>query len=154
MNDLDTFPLEQLSELVETTWVSIVGTPIHTAIDSGSPGSHDQDVVTACIHIAGAWNGVVLVQPSHAAAKRLAAAFMNIAEADLEPADVTESVAELCNIVGGGVKSLLPGPAALSLPLVMHGASHAVHVPATRQFAHVQLFADDVSLDVRVLQKV
>ncbi|QCC78154.1 chemotaxis protein CheX [Nocardioides daphniae] len=40
-------------------------------------------------------------------------------------ADVVDAVGELVNMVGGNVKSLVPGPSQLSLPLV-----------ATGQFAH------------------
>ncbi len=37
-------------------------------------------------------------------------------------------VAELTNIVGGGIKSLLPSPSVLSLPTVTQGTDFHLHV--------------------------
>jgi chemotaxis protein CheX len=36
-------------------------------------------------------------------------------------ADVADAVGELVNMIGGNVKSLMPGPSALSLPVVAAG---------------------------------
>ncbi|MBJ7359171.1 hypothetical protein, partial [Nocardioides sp.] len=38
----------------------------------------------------------------------------------LDPVELSDVIGEFANIVGGNVKSLMPGPSTLSLPLVAH----------------------------------
>jgi len=49
------------------------------------------------------------------------------------PADVADAVGELVNMVGGNIKSLMPGPSVLSLPAV--AAGRAAHPSGATEIA-------------------
>jgi chemotaxis protein CheX len=55
----------------------------------------------------------------------------------VSPADITDAVGELVNIIGGSVKSLMPQPTVLSLPSVRTGpagelpGTEVVHLTGT-----------------------
>jgi chemotaxis protein CheX len=88
-------------------------TPAALALDPGD--------VAGAVSMSGAWDGRVVVTFSPTAATRAAAALLDIGVDDVSPADVVDAVGELANIIGGGVKSLMPQPTVLSLPVVRTG---------------------------------
>jgi chemotaxis protein CheX len=114
---------EELLSIADMVWASYLD-PVgeHPLEVDPVPGTSVTDVV-ATVAISGAWDGRVLLSFSPLAAKRATAALMGVEEADeVSDEDVTDSVGELANIVGGSVKSLMPQPTVLSLPAVSHGA--------------------------------
>jgi len=150
-----TMPLideSQLFELMQSTWTSMIGLPIST--DPLAPDELLYQSITAFVPIAGAWRGFVVFQPSMVAAARAAAAIMRVAPADLQPADIQETVAEICNILGGGIKSLLPDPSSLALPLVMQGASHETRLPMTRLLLRTRYLADGEPINVSIFEAI
>lgn len=94
-------------------------------------GSH----VTGCIQISGAWQGAVVLQTTDEFARNAASRMLCIEWDDLSSADIQDAMAELTNMIGGNIKSQVPGPSYLSLPSVTTGAdfdfrlahSHAVN---------------------------
>lgn len=82
---------------------------------------------SASVTIKGEWNGMVVLNLTAAGARLVTCGMLGMdPETDeASDADVVDAVGELVNMVGGNVKSLVPGPSQLSLPLV-----------ATGQFAH------------------
>lgn len=75
------------------------------------------DYLTASIHITGAWNGLVAVDCprslTHKAAEKL---FMQTGKVSYE--EEADSLAEVANMIGGNLKSRLPQPSALDIPVV------------------------------------
>ena len=53
-----------------------------------------------------------------------------------DESEVVDALGEIANMVGGNVKSMLPGPSTLSLPSVVQGQ---LSVPGTRMVREVQL---------------
>jgi chemotaxis protein CheX len=115
----------ELLAIAEMVWTSYLDpTGEHPLVVDGvpDPGTGPAEVV-ATVAISGAWDGRVLLCFSPPAARRAAAALLGIEEADeVGDGDVADAIGELANIIGGGVKSLMPQPTALSLPAVSaHG---------------------------------
>ncbi|TIC78623.1 chemotaxis protein CheX [Nocardioides sp. GY 10127] len=110
--------LGDLHTVVEEVWSTFLadGNPILPA-DGPSEDVH----WTAAITVTGAWEAQISVVLSEAAATGVGATMLAIDEATCSTADVRDALGELVNIVGGNVKSLMPGPSVLSLPLVGHG---------------------------------
>lgn len=71
---------------------------------------------TGHVEVSGGWAGDVVVGLSRAAAEALARAMFTPDQ--VVEADCLDAVGEFTNIVGGSVKSIVPGPSALSLPEV------------------------------------
>jgi chemotaxis protein CheX len=80
------------------------------------------DDVTGVIEVTGAWRGSIEVSCAAGVASALAGAMLGDASgADPGRDDVADALGELTNMVGGNVKSLLPAPSRLSLPVVRVG---------------------------------
>lgn len=76
---------------------------------------------SASVSIVGEWNGLVVITTSVLGARLVASVLLETPEDEVTGEDVTDAFGELVNIVGGNVKSALPGPSSLSLPLVSQG---------------------------------
>lgn len=97
------------------------------------PTAASDDCWSATTTVSGAWRGTVSVQLSAEAAQRAAALMVGVAAATT--VEVADAVGELANMVGGNVKSLMPDPSSLSLPVVRAGTitppSDAIEVAAS-----------------------
>lgn len=78
--------------------------------------------ISSNVSVFGAWNGTVVVATTARGARLVGSALLEIPEDELTKGDIDDAVGELANIVGGNVKSVLPGPSSLTLPVVSHGA--------------------------------
>ena len=73
------------------------------------------------MHLSGAYIGAIMLQCSPPAARDAAAALFSVSPDDVTQAEVVDAMGEIANMVGGNVKSMLPGPSTLSLPSVIQG---------------------------------
>lgn len=111
-----------------------------------------QNHVTGCVQITGRWTGAVVVDCSGSFARWISQRFLGD-EAESSVDDLRDSVAELANMIGGNVKSLLPGPSYLSLPSVAEGREHAFHVPGAHLVCEVPLRMEGHALAIAVLEE-
>jgi chemotaxis protein CheX len=77
----------------------------------------------------------------------------------LSPGDVTDDdkrdvVAELANMIGGNLKSLLPGPLYLSLPTVLAGRDLGLQIPGAELVEDVLLQCESGSLRIRLFAQL
>lgn len=105
-----------VAEITRAVWQDFLGMPLCEA----EPGAGMPEC-TALIGIAGEWNGTVAVGCSRALARKAAAAMFHGEESTMTEAQWKDALNEVVNIIGGNVKSLLPGPSSLALP-VFHDA--------------------------------
>jgi chemotaxis protein CheX len=129
---------DDLREIAEQVWMSYLDpegvTPL-VVVPTGPATSE----VTASVSVTGAWRGHVVVTFSDAAARHAAAALLGIGFDDVTVADVSDGVGEIANIIGGNVKSLMPEPAALSLPAVLTGGPANVHWPSVAEVSRLNV---------------
>lgn len=106
----------------------------------------------AMVSITGAWAGHVRIGCSRTAAADVAARLMLMESNELSDSDVADALGEFVNIVGGNIKSALPGPSALSLPLVALGRAegHATQLPGCVETTRVELSWQNQPLIVSV----
>ncbi len=108
---------EEILEITETTWQSLLGLDIHPRALPATMGPAEGHL-TGKVEISGAWTGAVLLHGSRdLAAAAAAVIFATEAGAGSEQ-DSFDAMYELTNIIGGNIKSLLPEPCQLSLPCV------------------------------------
>lgn len=101
--------------IASDVWQALAG---DAALPSGAPPQPvPEDAVRAWVGIDGPWRGRVHLVCGRATAAQMAAAVMGGSD-QVGPDDVEDVLGELANVVGGAVKSLLPGSAALGLPRV------------------------------------
>ncbi|WP_435746855.1 chemotaxis protein CheX [Nocardioides sp. SYSU DS0663] len=137
-----------LEALFIDMWASFVGAP--ELLLPGAPPADGTPLWTATVTITGEWRGMVsidLAEPVVLAVTRGMLGFGEDEQPDLP--SCTDAVGELVNIVGGNVKSLMPGPSSLSLPVVSRGP---VEVPTEwREASTLHLSWSDAPARVRVL---
>jgi chemotaxis protein CheX len=111
---------EQLTSIAQGIWSTVLGLPL-SSIPASPLGPPHEIILTGSVAIDGAWQGTVVVQCSTALARRAASVMFEIDLESLCRDDVRDAMGELANMVGGNVKSLLPAPSRLALPIVGEG---------------------------------
>jgi chemotaxis protein CheX len=107
--------LFSIAEQIWASYLDVEGTnPLLPA-----PQTAPSRDVCASVSVTGAWRGHVVVSCSMVAGRNVAGALLGVDLDDVTPEDVTDALGELANIIGGNVKSLMPEPSALSLPVVL-----------------------------------
>jgi chemotaxis protein CheX len=108
--------VETVQNITDEVWPSLVGdgeafVPV--------PVAPPAEVVSAWVTISGPWNGAVVLTCAPATAEALAeSVLMTRPPTVVDDEDVADALGELANILGGNIKSVLPGPSALGLPQI------------------------------------
>jgi chemotaxis protein CheX len=146
------FKTEDIFQIAGTIWEATIGMPIDPET-SGTIGNRPRSMA-ACIQIAGAWNGAILLDcPVEVA--RLAASVMFSAEpGKVSMADMQDALAELVNMVGGNIKALLPETCFLSLPAVVEGGDYSARVPGTKLAARIEFLCSGHVVSLTILGKI
>lgn len=112
--------MSDVEMVVEEVWTSFLGSEDPLMI---GPPAEVEVGWSAAVTVSGEWHGMISVELPTGTAEEVARRMLGMVEG-LEPTpdeDVADAVGELVNMIGGGVKSLMPGPSALSLPVVAAG---------------------------------
>ena len=105
---------------------NVLGTMLqYDAVPSGEVAPDTKRVLTGRILINGEWNGSVLFQIPEAFATNAAGRLLMMDLADVGNEDRVDTLAELTNMIGGNIKSIVPGPSTLSFPTVCVGSELA-----------------------------
>ncbi|SDT75826.1 chemotaxis protein CheX [Actinoplanes derwentensis] len=125
-----------LAEMVEQVWESYLDpegiSPLIQTYDENQPSE-----VHSSVSITGSWTGYVVYASSRAAAQRAAAAFLAMGLEEVSEEDMSDTLGELANIVGGNVKAMLPPGAQLSLPQVVLAPEASARYPNTQRISGV-----------------
>ncbi len=116
--------IEDVRSVTEDVWLALLGETeqlLPRAVADGSPFD-PAAAWSAAVTVTGEWHGVITVEVAEPVARKLTAEMLAIPSAEeVTDGDVADAVGELVNMVGGNLKSLMPGPSALSLPAVAAG---------------------------------
>jgi hypothetical protein len=112
--------------IAEEAWLALVGDDEFLV---PLPGGLPDDAVSSWVEIVGPWNGAVVLTTGRSTAAELARCLLaQHAPPVLDDEDVEDALGELANVVGGNVKTVLPGPSVLGLP--EFGTAPAPGLPA------------------------
>ena len=140
---------DDLEVITREVWTSFLDGDPCGLVQAGTDAT-GADAVTGCVHLSGAYVGSIMLRCSPDAARDAAAALFSIQPADVTQTEVVDAIGELANMVGGNVKSMLPGPSALSLPAVVQGS---LAVPGAQVVREVALAWRGESLVVSLWQQ-
>ncbi|WP_377324620.1 chemotaxis protein CheX [Pimelobacter simplex] len=115
--------LDDVLAVTEDVWTALLG---ETAplVPRGVPAGTPFDATgawSAATTVSGGWPGVVTVELDETVARQLTARMLDLPADATGDGDIADAVGELVNMVGGNIKSLMPGPSVLSLPSVAAG---------------------------------
>jgi chemotaxis protein CheX len=142
------FDTDSLYGMLVETWGAYLGISDDEPLERiDDPGPLN---VVASISMTGSWDGHVVVSMSEPAALAVAAAMLALEPADVTDADILDAAGELVNVVGGQVKSILPQPCQLSLPMTSR-AGQKIRFPGTRPVCNVttRLRGEPITVSVR-----
>jgi chemotaxis protein CheX len=108
--------------VVDEVWTTFLGGEplVPVAPDFDPTGTFPGSRWDAAVTVSGAWFGLIVVSVNDAVAHAVTEAMLGVVpdEAGVAHEDVVDALGELVNVIGGNIKSLMPGPSKLSLPLV------------------------------------
>lgn len=136
---------EQIEQIVQ----SIFSTMLETDVSRVARGASEEgECLVSSVQITGQWVGSVVLCLSATTARSAASAMLRTASEDVTEADQQDIAAELVNMIGGNLKSLLPGPSSLSLPTVVAGPEFRVRMHKATLVDEVKFVSDAGSLQV------
>jgi chemotaxis protein CheX len=109
--------------VVEEVWTTFLGhEPLVPDVAAPEVPAGGPPRWTAAVTVTGAWEAVIRVVVDDALAGTVTGRMLGLGDVgEHAPEDVTDALGELVNVIGGNIKSLMPGPSKLSLPLVAPG---------------------------------
>ena len=107
-----------LDQIIRSIWDTTLGLPIVRVPGDPVP-SWTEPPLTASVEITGQWHGRVILSTPEALVHRIARHLFGSEPATLERSDLEDSLRELVNITGGNLKSCLPQPCHLALPVMV-----------------------------------
>lgn len=116
---------QELEQIVQSVFATMLNLDVLRVDEPASPA---EDWLLATVNIAGAWTGTAVLALSQSLAVEAAAAMLPTPSPEVGLADQQEVAAELVNMIGGNLKSLLPGPSFLSLPTIVSGRAFGLQV--------------------------
>ena len=143
---------EEILEITETTWQSMLGLAIHPRALPASMGPSN-GYFTGKVEISGAWTGAVLLHGSRQLAEAAAAVIFSHEAGAGTQQDSLDAMYELTNIIGGNIKSLLPEPCQLSLPIVEATTDEHLKCLGMERMSELVFDCQDQPLFVSVWQR-
>ncbi|MGY1856123.1 chemotaxis protein CheX [Modestobacter sp. SYSU DS0290] len=105
---------QTVQSIADEVWPSLVG---DGEVFIPVPAPPPLEPVSAWVTISGPWNGAVVLTCDSETAEALTESVLMLRPPTLvEEEDVEDALGELANVLGGNIKSVLPGPSSLGLP--------------------------------------
>lgn len=144
--------MNELKDIASEVWASMANTYLEPAGVIAGPESSTGSV-TSSVRVEGAWEGAVRLDMNMDMARTTTARLLGAEEADISPEDIQDAVGELANMLGGGVKELMPQPCKLSPPSVSLGDERKCAILSGRITSECSFTADSGLLRVSVVER-
>lgn len=115
----------ELAQIVESVFGTMLSLEAGECTAQWSPSA---DRMTSSVHLAGDWNGAVLLECSHWQACRFAGRFLSMDPPGAVDDVVRDVLGELANMIGGNMKCVMTRGIHLSMPSVVDGNDYAVRI--------------------------
>jgi chemotaxis protein CheX len=116
------FSIEILTSALAQIAESVFATMMNLEVgQGGTPWFPGGNRLTSALHLAGDWNGAVLLECDREQACRFAGRFLSMDPPDTLDDVVRDVLGELANMIGGNLKCVLTPGIRLSMPSVVDG---------------------------------
>jgi chemotaxis protein CheX len=119
----------ELAQVVESVFGAMMSLEVG---EYGEPWFPNGDRLTAAVHMAGDWNGAVLLECDRRQACQFAGRFLSMDPPDIVDDVVRDVLGELVNMIGGNMKCVLTRGIQLSMPSVVDGSDYCVRICGAR----------------------
>ena len=115
----------ELAQIVESVFAAMLNLEVRQCREPWFPSG---DRLTAAVHLAGDWNGAVLLECDRRQSCRFAGRFLSMDPPDRVDDVVRDVFGELANMIGGNMKCVLTRGIRLSMPSVVDGSDYSLRV--------------------------
>ena len=124
----ETFPIDCYRDGIAEVAETVFSTMLNIAIEAADPpATLGPSELTAAVYYAGAWKGAVLLECSMTQAAAWASRLMGLPP-PVPPEYARDAIGELCNILAGNLKPLLPPGIGVSTPSVVRGSDYTLKI--------------------------
>jgi chemotaxis protein CheX len=142
----------ELYNLTSEVWSSMANTSLQPMGEDALPGAGNAHVVSS-VQVVGSWTGAVNLDMDMGLARLTTARLLGIEEPEVSHEDIRDAAGELANMVGGGLKELMPKPCGLSLPTVIIGKQYTSVIGGGHIALECAFEADSGRLNITVIEK-
>lgn len=107
---------EDVCEIATEVWTTMLGVDLEPSEPQADFAWNEK--LSSCVTISGTWEGVVVLDFSPAFGRRATCLMFAMEDDEVTEAEITDTVGELANMVGGSIKSLLDEPCKLGIPQI------------------------------------
>jgi CheY-specific phosphatase CheX len=142
----------EVCQYTENIWKSILDLDVKKTIEEYCP-LEGESILAGCVHITGKWEGAVTLDCPMDLAQKVASIMFKMADDEITEDLIQDALGELTNMTGGNIKSLLPEPCYLSLPVVTM-TQHGLRNPGSELITCVTFQCWGYRFKVSVLKKL
>lgn len=135
---------------------NILGTMLQmdASFAPSAPPDTEAAQLIGCIQISGQWCGTVIVRTSADLATSAASRMLMMNVDCVELADLQDTLAELTNMIGGNIKSIMPSPSSLSLPMVSAGRDLNAWAIGSKPISETHFLCESHGLSVEIYEEL
>jgi chemotaxis protein CheX len=115
----------ELAQIVESVFVTMMSLEV---VECATPWFPGGDRLKSAVHLAGDWNGAVVLECDREQACRLAGRYLSMDPPEMVDDVVRDVLGELANMIGGNIKCVLSRGIRLSMPSVVDGSAYSLRV--------------------------
>jgi chemotaxis protein CheX len=138
---------EVIEQIVQDVFVGLLGEV--DALPYAMPHDGTPLGVSASVSVTGGWSGHVVFACGEDIGRTIAAGLLMSEPGDINDDDLSDAMGEVANVIGGNVKSVMPGPSKLSLPVAIIGAA-SDRRPGAVETTRVELAWHDAPMVISV----
>lgn len=143
------FKEDELVQYAEMVWTSFLGLEALRSHEAYCP---EPTNVEACVQISGAWVGVVTLNCPETLSHKITEIMFQLSAESASLEEVQDAMGEIINMIGGNLKSVMPPPCHLSLPIVAVNG-HSLHFPMTQIVCRVTMQCLNQLFQVTILKQ-
>lgn len=140
----------EVAQIVESVFAAMLSMEVSQC---GTPWFPGDDRLTSALHLAGDWNGAVLLECDRRQACRFAGRFLSIEPPETVDDVVRDVLGELANMIGGNMKCGMTPGVRLSMPTVLDGSDYDLRVCGSQVQERLAFQCDDSQFWVTVLSE-
>lgn len=138
---------DDVAAIVQEVWSSMLGLDIDPV---ETPDHLSGLAIAGSVGVTGASDCLIAMEMGLDTAKLVGATMFMMGVDEIGMNDVADAVGEMTNMVGGNIKSLLPEPSTLSLPVVAQGESPTLKVVGAQNLLSQVFMCGDGPVHVTV----
>lgn len=143
------FKEEELIQYTEMVWSSFLGLESRRSHEAYPP---DPTNVEACVQISGAWVGVITINCPETLSQKITEIMFHLSPESASLEEVLDAMGEVINMIGGNLKSIMPPPCYLSLPIVAANGN-SLHFPMTQIVCRVTMQSLNQLFQVTIMKQ-